>query len=164
MKGHSIESSDAGLPYLVRRLSLPPPRTDTSASAQSLTLSSGRMTSHQTNTGDEPNVCNNAIVCVQATEHQTTALGDRKLAQAVGDHVRRVATNLPEWLQPFTEGLTRKSSCSTDVTPAEVATPPPAKLTSNKAGGKHKNSLISRKTRIAKYANARKLQRRHAKN
>ena len=53
--------------------------------------------------------------------------------------------NNPEWLQPFTEGLTRGSSSSTDVSPADVAIPPPAippsahdptKTTSNKAGGK----------------------------
>ena len=83
---------------------------------------------------------------VQATEHETEALGARKLAQAVGDHERRVETELPKWLQPFTEGWTRGSSCSTDVSPADVAIPPPAihpsahppaKLTSNNSGGKH---------------------------
>ena len=44
---------------------------------------------------------------VQATDHQTQALGDRKRTLAVGDHERSVETQLPEWLQPFTEGLTR---------------------------------------------------------
>ena len=50
----------------------------------------------------------------QETEH------DRKPAQSVGDHERRVETRLQEWLQPFTEGLTRRSSSSTDVSPADV--------------------------------------------
>ena len=63
---------------------------------------------------------------VQATEHHTKALGDRKPAQAVEDHERRVETKLPEWLQPFTEGLTRGSSSSTDVPPADGAIQPPA--------------------------------------
>ena len=45
---------------------------------------------------------------------------------------------IPEWLQPLTEGLTRGSSSSTDVSPADVAIPHhPAKLASNKSGGKH---------------------------
>ena len=44
---------------------------------------------------------------VQATEHQTKALGDRTQTQAVGDHERRWETESPEWLQPFTEGLTK---------------------------------------------------------
>ena len=42
---------------------------------------------------------------VQATEHQTNALGDPRQTQAVGDHERSVETELPEWLQPFTELL-----------------------------------------------------------
>ena len=33
---------------------------------------------------------------VQATEHQTHALNDRKQTRAVGDHERSVETNLPE--------------------------------------------------------------------
>ena len=36
---------------------------------------------------------------VQTTEHLTKALGDRKQAQAVGDHERSVETKLPERLQ-----------------------------------------------------------------
>ena len=46
---------------------------------------------------------------VQATEHQTKSVGNRKQTQAVGDHERRVETELPERLQPFKEGLTRES-------------------------------------------------------
>ena len=55
-------------------------------------------------------------------------------------------TELPDWHQPFTEGLTRGPSSSTDVCTADVAVPPsaippsahpPAKPTSNKSGGKH---------------------------
>ena len=57
---------------------------------------------------------------VQATEHQTKALGDRKPAQAVGDHELHAETEFPEFLEPFTEGLTRTSSSSTDVSPAGV--------------------------------------------
>ena len=61
----------------------------------------------------------------------------------------RVETDLPEWLQPFTEGLTGGSSSSTDVSPADVEIPPqaiappahlPAKSTSNRASGKHRLS------------------------
>ena len=43
---------------------------------------------------------------VQAAEHQTKALGDRKRTQAVGDRERQVETDYREWPQPFTEGLT----------------------------------------------------------
>ena len=52
---------------------------------------------------------------VEAIEHQTKALDDLKRTPAVGDHEQRVATDLPESLQPFTEGLTRVSSSSTHV-------------------------------------------------
>ena len=41
-------------------------------------------------------------------------------------HELQVETELPEWLQPFTEGVRRGSSSSTDVSPADVAIPPPA--------------------------------------
>ena len=51
-----------------------------------------------------------------------------KQRRAVGDHELRVETELPESLQPLTEGLTRGSSSSTDVSPADVAIPPPALL------------------------------------
>ena len=50
---------------------------------------------------------------VQATKHQSEGLDDRKQTQAVGDHERRVETELREWLQLFTEGLTRRFSSST---------------------------------------------------
>ena len=50
---------------------------------------------------------------VQATKHQSEGLDDRKQTQAVGDHERRVETELLEWLQLFTEGLTRGFSSST---------------------------------------------------
>ena len=60
---------------------------------------------------------------------------------AVGDHERRVETELPERRQPVLEGLTRESSSLTDVSPVDVAiTPaippsahPPAKPTSKPA-------------------------------
>ena len=52
---------------------------------------------------------------MQATEHQTKALRDRKHTRAVCYHELQVETELPEWLQPFTEGLTRGPSSSTDV-------------------------------------------------
>ena len=63
---------------------------------------------------------------VPATEHQTKALGDLKQAQAVGDHERSVETQVPKWLQPLTEGLTRRCSRSTDVSQADVEMPLPA--------------------------------------
>ena len=108
---------------------------------------------------------------VQATEHQTKALDDRKQTRVVGDHGLWVETELPERLQPFTEGLTRVSSSSTDVSPADVEVPPPviplpahlpAETIWNKAGGQHNLFTLFRKTRIAKDAVARKLRRRHA--
>ena len=73
---------------------------------------------------------------VQVTEHQTEDLDGWKQTQAVGDHERRVETEVPEWLQPFKEGLTFFqfdrciSSCH-----------PPAKFVSKKAGGKN-NSFV----------------------
>ena len=87
------------------------------------------------------------VLGVQATDHQTQALDDRKQRRAVGDHNLRVDAELPEWLQPFTEGLTSGSSSSTDVSAAEVEIPPPANSLSahppskpnpNNTGGKHK--------------------------
>ena len=57
---------------------------------------------------------------VKASEHQIKALDDRKQTRAVGDHWLRADAELPEWLQPLTEGLTRRSSSSTDVSPADV--------------------------------------------
>ena len=63
---------------------------------------------------------------VQAAVHQTRALGDRRQTRAVGDHERQAEIDLPEWLQPFTKGLTVESSSSTDVSQADVEMPPPA--------------------------------------
>ena len=83
---------------------------------------------------------------MQATEHQIKALGDSKQTRAVGNDEPDVETVVPEWLQPFTTGLHRRSSNSTDVSPGDVETPPPvlppsvhppAKPSSNRAGGKH---------------------------
>ena len=48
------------------------------------------------------------------------ALGDQKQTRAVGDHELQVETVIPEWLQPPTEGLTGRSSSSTDDSPADV--------------------------------------------
>ena len=111
------------------------------------------------------------VPSVQATEHQTKALDDRKQKRAVGDYEQRVETELPERLQPFMEGLTHGSSSSTDVSPADVAIPPPAiphsahlpaKSSSVTAGGKYHLITHFPKTRIAMYAAARKLRERHA--
>ena len=84
------------------------------------------------------------VSCVQATEHQTTALGDVKLTPAVADHGRNVDTEIPKELQPCTEGLTRGSSSSTDVSQVDVATSLPSillsahpKLCSKTSGEKH---------------------------
>ena len=86
------------------------------------------------------------VPVMQTTDHQTQALGGQKHTRAVGDHKLHVLTDLPEWLQPFTEGLTRGSSSSTDVSPDDVDIPPPAlplsahppaKPTSNRARRKH---------------------------
>ena len=49
------------------------------------------------------------VPSVQATEQQTKVLDER-------------ITEIPEWLQPFTEGFTRRSSSSTGVSPAVRAT------------------------------------------
>ena len=87
----------------------------------------------------------------------------------------RVETQLPEWLESFTEGLTRGLSSSTDVSAADVAVPlpaifqqfmishPPAKLTSESSGGKYISySLTFPKTQNAKHAGARNLRERHS--
>ena len=67
---------------------------------------------------------------VQATEHQTKALDDPKQTRDVGDYELRVETELPRWFQLVTEGLTRGSSSSADVTPAvSLSAHPPAKPT-----------------------------------
>ena len=49
-----------------------------------------------------------SVPCVQTTVHPTEVLDDRKQTQAVGNPECRVETELPEWQQPFTEGLTRR--------------------------------------------------------
>ena len=83
------------------------------------------------------------VPSVQATENQTKAPENPKRTPAVCDHERSAETQVPEWLQPFTEGLTRGSSRSTDEFPADVAIPlpanpssahPPSNTSSNKAG------------------------------
>ena len=80
---------------------------------------------------------------VQANEHLTKSLGDRKPAHAVGDHEQRVETELPERLQPFMEGIfnfDRRISSWHGARPPQPILPsvhPPAKPTSHKAGGKH---------------------------
>ena len=77
---------------------------------------------------------------------------------------RRVETALPEWLQPFTEWSSTGSSCSTGVSPTDVAIPPPAlppsahppaTPTSNTSGGNRNLFTHFPKDRIAKYAEAR---------
>ena len=60
---------------------------------------------------------------VQKTDDQTQDLKDRKQTRAVDDRALQVEREVPEWLQPFTEGVTRESSSSTDVSPADVAVP-----------------------------------------
>ena len=71
--------------------------------------------------------------------------------------------------KPTRKGLTRGSSMSTDVSPGDVAAPPPAfppsshppaKPTSNNSEGKH--NLFTHFPKDAKYADARKLRERHA--
>ena len=108
---------------------------------------------------------------VQETDHQTHALKDRKQTRAVNDLALQVEREVPEWLQPFMEGVTRESSSSTDVSPADVAVPPPAllhsarppaQLASKKAGGRHNLFTRFPNRRIVKYADARKLRERHA--
>ena len=49
---------------------------------------------------------------VQATDHQSRALGDRKQTRAVGDQDLKVETVSPGRLQPFTEGKTTASKSS----------------------------------------------------
>ena len=84
-------------------------------------------------------------------------LDDRRQTQAVGDHERRVDTEIPERPQPFTEGLTRRSSSSAHVSPTDVAIPPsaiphsvhpPAKLSSKNADarqlrGRHATEILT---------------------
>ena len=67
---------------------------------------------------------------MQAIEHQTKALDDRKRTPAVGHDDGSVETQLLVWRQPVTEGLTREYSSSTDVSPADVELPPLALLPS----------------------------------
>ena len=57
---------------------------------------------------------------VQATDHQTKALGNQKQTRSVGDRDLHVNQELPERLQQLTEGLTRGSSSSTTVVPADL--------------------------------------------
>ena len=42
----------------------------------------------------------------RTTEHQTQDLGDRTQTRAVCDHELQVETEVPEWLQLFTENGT----------------------------------------------------------
>ena len=100
------------------------------------------------------------------------ASNDRKQTRVVGDHEPSAETELRDWLQPLTEGLTWGSSSSTDVFPPDVGIPPLAHLPSarpsekplsNKSGGnQHLFFSFFTKTRIAKSADARKVQERHA--
>ena len=97
----------------------------------------------------------NHISLVQDTDHQIRALGDRKHTRAVGD-------------QPLTEGSIIGSSNLTDVFPADVKIAPPARIVQRNLlridqEGSTIYPLIFRKTRFAKYADARKLRERHAK-
>ena len=103
---------------------------------------------------------------VQATKTPDHSSGRPKQTWAVCYHELQVATELPEWIEPFTEGFTRWSSSSTDVSPADVAIPlpaislsahPPAKPIIKKPWGKHSLFNHFPKTRIAKYADAWKL-------
>ena len=96
---------------------------------------------------------------MQTTDHQT------------GDHDLPVDTELPEWHQQFTEGITRGSSNSTDVSPADVENHRqhflfPRIFQRNRLRTEQVEStiysLISRTTRLARYADARKLRERRA--
>ena len=108
---------------------------------------------------------------VQATDHKTKALDDRKPAQDVGDFERRVETKLPEWHQPFMEGF--KGGLQVRQTCLQLTWPYhrqhflfPRILLQNLLSTKQEEStiysLIFFKTRIAKYADARQLPERHA--
>ena len=82
---------------------------------------------------------------------------------------RRVETEIPEWLQPCMEALAWRSTSSTDVSPADVAVPPPAIPLSAHPPAKPNQetstiySLIFPKIQTAKYADARKWRACHAK-
>ena len=60
---------------------------------------------------------------VQSADHQTRLLGDWKQTRAAGDHELEVETDWPERRQRLTEGLTGRSSSSTDVSPVCVEIP-----------------------------------------
>ena len=107
-----------------------------------------------------------------SSEHQSKALNDGKRSQAAGDHERSVETELPEWLQPVTDGLTRWFS-QVRQTYLQLTWPCyrqhfllPRILQQNQLRTGQEESticlLIFPKTRIARYADARRSRERHA--
>ena len=105
---------------------------------------------------------------MQPTDHQTRSLGDRKQRQLVGDHVSKVETDWPEWLgrikkedrqiRQMSLQLAWKSHRQHFLLPRMLQ----QNLLRTEAGGKQFIHSFSEKTRIAKYADARKLRERHA--
>ena len=92
---------------------------------------------------------------VQATEHQTKALDDRKNGF---NHSRK---DVDKGIYKFDR---RISSCRVNTsTGTSSFRASSAKPTSNKAGRKHNLFTHFPRTRIAKSADARKLRKRHAK-
>ena len=106
---------------------------------------------------------------MQATDHQTRALGDRKQTRAVGARAQQVETEMQKWLPPFTEGLTGEIVKFDRRSPhLDVEIPPPAlplsahrpvNPTSNRAGRKHnlfndfakdQNCEVCRRTRVTR--------------
>ena len=101
------------------------------------------------------------VPSVKAADHKTKALCDRKQTRIVGDHELREETEFLEGLQPFTEGLTKGSSSSTDL--SSVVEIPPAhtssKPTLNNSGrkhnvithfSKHPNCEVCRRTKVTR--------------
>ena len=66
------------------------------------------------------------VLGVQAIEHQTKALEERKRTSAVGDHERSLEPEIPEWLQPI-HGRIDEGIFKIDIRiSVDVAIPPPA--------------------------------------
>ena len=102
------------------------------------------------------------MVFTQSTDHQTTGMDDRQQTRAVGDQQLQVGTELPEW----PEGSTRGLSSSTGVSSADVDIALPALPSSFRAScietyfeqSRRKHNLFT----LRKYADARKLRERNA--
>ena len=91
------------------------------------------------------------VTGVQANEHQTKALDDWKRTPAVGDHELKNGHRFTGMASTIPGRIDATYFQSVDVAI------PPLKLTSNKSGGNDNFSINSLKTRLSKYADARKL-------